>query len=100
MQEPEIVRTQNRFRDFENIFRKQKFFENFTSRQFFQFERIVMETVANDEIIVSKLKRVIDRIDSTPVRKKRSKEKKNRKKNRVESKNEKRRKNAANSIQD
>ena len=75
MQESKIVRTRNRFRDAENIFRKQIIFENFTSRQFSQFERGMMEIAANNEIIAPNIKRIIDRTDSTSVREKKNKKK-------------------------
>ena len=101
MQKPKIVRTRNRLRDAENISRRQEIFENSTSRQPFQFERVVMKTAADDETIAPNIKRVIDRADPAPVREKRGRGgKKNRKKGRVGSRGGRRKRSAANPVQD
>ena len=70
MQKSKIVRTRNRFRNAENIFRKKIAFEISTSRQFFQFERVAIKIVTNDDFIRSKIKRIIEQTNSTFERKK------------------------------
>lgn len=65
VQELKIVRIRDRFRNVENIFRKKIVFENFTLCQFFQFECVLMKIVTNQKFIFSKIKQIIERIDST-----------------------------------
>lgn len=90
MQESQIVRSRKKLSDVENIFRKQKTFENFTRGQFFEFEHVLMKIIANEKIITSKIPQIIERIDSTLKRDKRNKRNKNNKNDRNNKNNKKR----------
>ena len=68
VQEPEVVRPRGRPPGAENISRRQEAFENSTARQPSEFERVLMETTADEETIAPEIQQVIERADSTPRR--------------------------------
>ena len=68
MQESKVVRPRGRPPGAENISRRQETFENFTARQPSEFERVLMETTADEEAITPKIQQVIERADPIPRR--------------------------------